>query len=208
MITVGLAAPKNLPMALKGQKTKSDYVEWNKIQDLILKLERDGQNKMSLLICVGVFTGLRISDILKLEWSYIYGHDFLELTEKKTGKYRKIKINPSLKESVNRNYEILNPKKKDGLIFLNRFGKKPISVQYINRNLKKIVKDYKVVKDPSTIKSHSWRKSFGRRIFENNDNSEKSLILLGEMFNHSNISTTKIYLGIRDKEIQDVYDNL
>jgi site-specific recombinase XerD len=91
---------------------------------------------------------------------------------------------------------------------LNRFGKKPISVQYINRTLKKIVKDYKVVKDPSTIKSHSWRKSFGRRIFENNDNSEKSLILLGEMFNHSNISTTKIYLGIRDKEIQDVYDNL
>ena len=56
-------------MALKGQKTKSDYVEWNKIQDLILKLERDGQNKMSLLICVGIFTGLRISDILKLEWS-------------------------------------------------------------------------------------------------------------------------------------------
>ena len=195
-------------MALKGQKTKSDYVEWNKIQDLILKLERDGQNKMSLLICVGIFTGLRISDILKLEWSYIYGHDFLDLTEKKTGKFRKIKINPSLKESVNRNYEILNPKKTEGLIFLNRFGKKPISVQYINRNLKKIVRDYKVVKDPSTIKSHSWRKSFGRRIFENNDNSEKSLILLGEMFNHSNISTTKIYLGIRDKEIQDVYDNL
>ena len=77
MITVGLAALKNIPMALKGQKTKSDYVEWNKIQDLILKLERDGQNKMSLLICVGIFTGLRISDILKLEWSYIYGHDFL-----------------------------------------------------------------------------------------------------------------------------------
>jgi len=195
-------------MALKGQKTKSDYVECNKIQDLILKLERYCQNKMSLLICVGIFTGLRISDILKLEWPYIYGHDFLELTEKKTGKLRKIKINPSLKESVIRNYEILNPKKKEGLIFLNRFGKKPISVQYINRNLKKIVRDYKVVKDPSSIKSHSWRKSFGRRIFENNDNSEKSLILLGEMFNHSNISTTKIYLGIRDKEIQDVYDNL
>ena len=195
-------------MALKGQKTKSDYIEWNKIQDLILKLERDGQNKMSLLICVGIFTGLRISDILKLEWSSIYGLEFLELIEKKTGKFRKIKINPSLKDSVNRNFEVLNPRKTKGLIFLNRFGKKPISVQYINRNLKKIVKDYKVVKDPSTIKSHTWRKSFGRRIFENNDNSEKSLILLGEMFNHSNISTTKIYLGIRDKEIQDVYDNL
>jgi integrase len=195
-------------MALKGQKTKADYIEWGKIQDLILKLDRDGQNKMSLLISIGIFTGLRISDILNLEWHNIYGHDFLELNEKKTGKFRRIKINSSLKDSLNRNYEVLNPKRKDGFIFLNRFGKKPISVQYINRNLKKIVRDYKVVKDPSTIKSHSWRKSFGRRIFENNDNSEKSLILLGEMFNHSNISTTKIYLGIREKEIQDVYDNL
>jgi integrase len=77
MVSLGLAAPKIIPMVLKGQKTKSDYIEWNKIQDLILKLERDGQNKMSLLICVGIFTGLRISDILKLEWSYIYDHDFL-----------------------------------------------------------------------------------------------------------------------------------
>jgi len=149
-------------MALKGQKTKADYIEWAKIQDLILKLERDGQNKMSLLISIGIFTGLRISDILKLEWHSIHGQDFLELTEKKTGKFRKIKINRSLKDTLNRNYEVLNPKKKDGFIFLNRFGKNTISVQYINRNLKKIVRDYKVVKDPSTIKSHSWRKSFGR----------------------------------------------
>ena len=43
---------------------------------------------------------------------------------------------------------------------------------------------------------------------ENNDNSDRSLILLSEMFNHSNIKTTKIYLGIREKEIFDVYENL
>jgi hypothetical protein len=44
--------------------------------------------------------------------------------------------------------------------------------------------------------------------FENNDNSERSLIPLNEIFNNSNIKTTKVYLGIRDKEIFDVYDNL
>lgn len=60
----------------------------------------------------------------------------------------------------------------------------------------------------SKIKRHSLRKSFGRRVFENNDNSERSLILLSEMFNHTSIKTTKIYLGIREKEMFDVYDNL
>ena len=62
---------KTSRMALKGQKTKSDYLELNKIRDLILTLERDSQYKLSLLICAGIFTGLRISDILKLEWSFI-----------------------------------------------------------------------------------------------------------------------------------------
>jgi len=70
------------------------------------------------------------------------------------------------------------------------------------------MEQYNVVKNPSMIKSHSLRKSFGRRVFENNDNSERSLILLSEILNHSNIKTTKVYLGIRDKEIFDVYDNL
>ena len=96
----------------------------------------------------------------------------------------------------------------ESLIFLNRFQTSAISVQYVNRKLKDLAIEYKISKEPGKIKSHSLRKSFGRRVFENNDNSEKSLILLSEMFNHSNIQTTKIYLGIREKEMFDVYDNL
>jgi len=34
------------------------------------------------------------------------------------------------------------------------------------------------------------------------------LIMLNEIFDHSSIKTTKIYLGIREKEIMDVYQNL
>ena len=94
------------------------------------------------------------------------------------------------------------------MIFLNRFHKSAFSVQYVNRKLKEIATKYKITKTPEKIKSHTFRKSFGRRVFENNDNSEKSLIFLSEMFNHSNMKTTKIYLGIREKEIFDIYDNL
>jgi site-specific recombinase XerD len=67
---------------------------------------------------------------------------------------------------------------------------------------------YQTVKDPSKVKTHSLRKSFGRRVWENADRSEQGLLMLNEIFNHSSIKTTKIYLGIREKELLSVYENL
>lgn len=193
-------------MALLGQKTKSDYIEWEKLQSLILKLERDGDLKFSLLISFGIYTGLRISDILVLRWKDVIENDYIEVIEKKTKKFRRIKINQNLNDIILRLYK--NANDNENLIFLNRFQTSAISIQYVNRKLKELAIEYKISKEPGKIKSHSLRKSFGRRVFENNDNSEKSLILLSEMFNHNNIQTTKIYLGIREKEMFDVYDNL
>lgn len=194
-------------MAIKGQKITSDYIEWDKLQNLILKLERDGEYKFSLLMSIGSYTGLRISDILNLQWKDILDKDLIELREKKTGKSRRIKLNPTLKEKIDRASGHLD-NDPDEFIFLNKFDTSTISVQYVNRKLKEIVKKYKVCKNPDKIKSHSLRKSFGRRVFENNDHSDRSLIILSEMFNHSNIKTTKIYLGIREKEIFDIYETI
>jgi len=194
-------------MALSGQRTKSDYIEWNKLQSLILKLERDGDLKFALLISMGIYTGLRISDILVLRWRDIAEKEFIEITEKKTKKFRRIRINQNLKEIIER---MLNHNENDleSLIFLNKFKTSAISVQFVNRKLKTLAIEYNLSKEPTKIKSHSLRKSFGRRVFENNDNSERALILLSEMFNHTSIKTTKIYLGIREKEMFEVYENL
>ena len=194
-------------MALSGQRTKSDYIEWNKLQSLILKLERDGDLKFALLISMGIYTGLRISDILVLRWKDIVEKEFIEIIEKKTKKFRRIRINQHLKEIIER---ILNHNENDleSLIFLNKFKTSAISVQFVNRKLKTLAIEYNLSKEPTNFKSHSLRKSFGRRVWENNDNSERALILLSEMFNHTSIKTTKIYLGIREKEMFEVYDNL
>ncbi len=195
-------------MLLSGQKTTADYIEWEKLQNLILKLERDGDNKFALLLSIGSYTGLRISDILNLKWSEILDKDLLEVHEKKTGKFRRIKMNPHLIEIIERIRLTSNFVNIDDFVFLNRYSTSTISTQFVNRKLKKIACDYKLCKYPNTIKSHSLRKSFGRRVFENNDNSDRSLILLSEIFNHSNIKTTKIYLGIREKEIFVIYNAL
>lgn len=195
-------------MSLKGSKTKSDYIEWGSAQSLILKLERDNDFKFALLVAIGTYTGLRISDILVLKWNDLLDRDILQVTEQKTKKDRKISLNPQLREIITRIYTAQCEIAPDGLIFLNRWGTAAITRQYINQKLKRIAIKYKIGKDPSAIKSHSLRKSFGRRVFENNDNSERSLILLSDILNHTSIKTTKIYLGIRDKEIEDVYVNL
>ncbi|MEI7982000.1 MAG: tyrosine-type recombinase/integrase [Bacteroidota bacterium] len=195
-------------MSLVGQKTKSDFIEWEKLQSLTQKLERDNDWKFTLLITIGMFTGLRISDILSLHWNDLLDKTNIEITEKKTGKQRKILVNQHLQETIQRIFGKLDHINPEQPIFLNRFGTKPISPQFVNWKLKELVKKYQVVKDTTKIKSHSIRKSFGRRVWENSERSEKGLIMLNEIFNHSSIKTTKIYLGIRESEIRDVYQNL
>lgn len=49
-------------MSLKNTRTTTGALTWDDFRSLISKLERDGDYKYCLLISIGVFTGLRISD--------------------------------------------------------------------------------------------------------------------------------------------------
>ena len=193
-------------MALKGQRTTTGFIQWSELTNLVLKLQRDNEYKFSLLIGTGAFTGLRISDILSLTWNQLLDKDVIELHEKKTGKFRKIKINTDLQTLIKSNYKAMGEPDINALAFVNKYGTKQINVQWVNAKLKEIFIKYSIkTENPST---HSLRKSFGRRIWELNDYSERSLVLLSELFNHSSIQITKRYLGIKEKELFDVYDSL
>lgn len=194
-------------MALKGQSTKASFLEWDSMLLLLQKLERDQQYKFLLLFTVGCYTGLRIGDILKLRWEDVLNCDSLELVEGKTKKIRKIKLNQALVKIINRLHEKMKIEDDAELLFVNKTKTKAFNIQYVNRKLKEIGKKYL----PSTkmsISSHLFRKTLGRHVWAINDYSEKSLLLLGELFNHSSIKITKIYLGIKEEEIGDVYLNL
>ena len=78
-------------MSAKNSNTTSDYVEWNVAINLIHKLYRDGDYRMSLLVGCGVFFGTRISDTLQLTWAMLLDDDRFEIIEKKTKKRREIK---------------------------------------------------------------------------------------------------------------------
>lgn len=185
-------------------KRTTTYLEWDKVVLLIKKLEKDKNYKFMLLISLGSFLGLRISDILKLKWSDLIEKDHLILREGKTGKSRSFKLNDDLKVIIGLAQQ--NMMKEANLpIFENRFHSGVISTQYINRQLKLIFNQYGLKMQPST---HFMRKSFGRKVYSNNNESEHALVLLMDIFNHSSLQITKRYLGIRQEEIYDVYDGI
>jgi integrase len=194
-------------MSLQGQKTTTTSMDWDQFRSLISKLERDKEYKYCLLISCGVFTGLRISDLLQLRFSQFENSDILTVQEKKTKKTRRIKINPDLKTIVERIKEKMVVTNTDQYIFLNRYGTKPIDKSWVNVELKRIFKKYGIELE-GNVSSHMFRKTLGNRVLKLNNYSNESIVLLMELFGHSSVALTKRYLGIREREISNVYDSL
>lgn len=189
-------------MSLKHSITKADPICWDSMQLLLLKLERDNELRTMLLIGSGCYLGLRISDLIRLKWKDLIDGDQIELVEKKTKKVRIIRLNDHLKELAKRAYE---GQELESLVFESRVTGKGLSSQRVNQILKQVALKYKL---KGRITSHSLRKTFGKRIFDSHNHSERALILLSQMFNHSNTAITRRYIGIVDQEISDVYLNL
>ncbi|OYU82546.1 MAG: integrase [Flavobacterium sp. BFFFF2] len=194
-------------MTLKNTKATTSYIEWDDFKSLVSKLERDGEYKFCLLITIGVFTALRISDLLKLRYIDILNKDVLIVVEQKTKKTRSIKINPDMHAIVSRVVKKTNIHDLNELIFLNRFGTKAIDKSYVNVKLKVLFKTYNI-RVNGNVSSHTFRKSFGRKLLQANNFSNQYLILLSELFGHSSPSITRTYLGIREKEIHDLYTSI
>ena len=194
-------------MSLQGQKTTTTSMEWDQFKSLISKLERDGEFKFCLLISVGVFTGLRVSDLLQLKFNQFVGTDFLDIIEKKTKKDRRIKINTDLKDIIERIKIKMIVTDDDQFIFVNKYGTKPIDKSYVNVKLKELLKKYDINLE-GNVSSHMFRKTLGNRALKLNNYSNESIILLMELFNHSSPITTKRYLGVRSSEIESIYDSL
>jgi integrase len=194
-------------MSVKGSTTTTTYLDWNDFISLITRLEKDGNNKFCLLISIGVFTGLRISDLLTLKYSDLLNNETFQIKEKKTQKQRSIKVNKDLKDIVNRILQKSKVNDIEQLIFINKYGTKSIDKSYVNVKLKEIIKMYRIRLD-GNVSTHTFRKTLGRRVMEVNNYSNESLILLMDLFGHSSMSITKRYLGIREKEIHNVYDSL
>ena len=194
-------------MSLKGSSTRADYIEWDTAVNLVHRLYRDGDYRMSLLIGGGIFFGLRISDLLQLSWNMLLEGDSFSLTEQKTGKRRTVRINRDFQKHIRACHKAMRVTDNASKCFTNATGQ-PLSIQRVNVLLKQIKAKYGL-KTVRNISSHSLRKTFGRKVFESaGENANMALVRLSELFNHSNVAITKIYLGIRQEELLETYDLL
>ena len=174
--------------------------------NLVRKLAKGSNYKMSLLIALGCFTGLRISDILALRWNQILDVDEFTVTEIKTGKQRTIRINMQLQQHIRDCYEHINPVGINAPVLISQKGT-VYTVQRINVMLKEVKKKYRL--HIGNFSCHSLRKTFDRQVYNmNSDSSELALVKLMELFNHSSVSITKRYLGLRQEELLNTYDCL
>ncbi len=193
-------------MSLKYSNTTADYLQWDEAMNLIRKLAKDKNYKMSLLVALSCFTGLRISDILALRFSQILGVSEFTIIEKKTGKKRTIRLNPKLQKHIQECYKHIHPIGINAPILVSQKGT-IFTIQRINVILKEVKKKYRL--KVKNFSCHSLRKTFGRQVYNmNSENSELALVKLMELFNHSSVSITKRYLGLRQEEILETYDCL
>ena len=184
-------------MSAKHSITKSDYIEYDVALNKGKKLMSDKKTQIiGFYIIVAINTGLRVSDLLSLEHDDLL-NGYKEFREQKTNKPKKILFNDAIIDAYN-----LLSNQRSGFVFLSQKGHVFVT-QSINRRLKSIFPQKN-----KNISSHSLRKSYGRRVWTNNNESESSLIKLSEIFNHSSIKITRTYLGITQDEIEDVYMNL
>lgn len=195
-------------MKEKKGHTAADAMDWNEAMVLINRMCDDGQYRDALLIGTGCYLGLRISDILQLKWEDLMG-DELTIVEEKTGKCRSLRISSSLHKLVVTCRKQLNGR-LDSYIFTGRLGDNPITRQTADQMLKKVKVKYRI-KSAKVFSAHSLRKTFGRRVWLqecDKGRGDQALLLLADVFGHSNVSITKRYLGIRRDEILSVYDSL
>lgn len=193
-------------MSLKYSSTTADYLIWSDAMNLIRKLAKNGNYKISLLVAIGCFTGLRISDILALRWNQLLDTEDFTIIEKKTGKVRTIRINTQLQQHIKDCYEHISHIGINAPILISQKGT-VFTIQRINVILKEVKKEYRL--KVKNFSCHSLRKTFGRQVYNmNNDNAELALVKLMELFNHSSVAITKRYLGLRQEEILQTYDCL
>ena len=189
-------------MALKGQYTTADYLQWSEAMMLVKKLYRDGRYRDSLLLATGFMTGLRISDILRLTYADILNGEMLVISEKKTGKRREIPLSKDYQKHIEDCCKAMGLSDTTKPMFLSYQGS-VITIQMVNKTLHRLKSQYNLSIDH--FSSHSLRKTFARRIYDTAKDREYALIKLSSVLGHSNVSITRRYLGIKREEILDCY---
>ncbi|WP_034438795.1 site-specific integrase [Clostridium ihumii] len=167
-----------------------------KVRDIQDYLKRTNERDYILFI-TGVYTGLRISDILRLKVQDVKEKRFIYLREKKTSKQNIIEINKLLEKEYK---WYCSDKQLDEYLIRSREGvNKPLSRVRAYEIIKQVGEDFGI----ENLGTHTLRKTFGYHYYR----QTKDVGTLMKMFNHSDPSITLRYIGIIQDEMNKARRN-
>jgi len=148
---------------------------------------------------IGIYIGIRISDILNIKVKDIKDKNTLKMREIKTNKEKLMPIPSHLQKEIN-SYIAEADLKENEYLFKSRKNKiKPISRVQAYYILNKIAKKYKL----ENIGTHTLRKTFGYHFYK----KTQDVALLMTIFNHSDPSITLRYIGIEQDNVNKSLKN-
>lgn len=199
-------------------KTKDEIRSMYNIFDTNIIKAKNKEDKQiavrnKLLFVLGIHLGIRASDLRTLRWSFFLNNDgsFKEYytiqpkKQKKYGKFITLYFNDTVKKAIT-TYLLKYPYNNiEEFLFKSRKGNESIKESTIWNIINKTAKDAGIKQN---IGSHSMRKTFGYWIWHNAEDKNKALVILMNIFGHSDTATTSKYIGITTDEISETFDSL
>ena len=162
------------------------------VQDIADYL-KEKDEKYYIMYLVGIYSGLRISDILRLKVRDVRGKDKIKVREKKTGKEKAFPINKALAAALETYCE--NKRDYDYLVPSARATNKAITREYAYRVMHEAGEYFGLY----NLGTHTLRKTFGYHFYM----QTKDVVLLMRILNHTSQSQTLRYIGIEQTTIDE-----
>ncbi|MDA8354034.1 MAG: site-specific integrase [Firmicutes bacterium] len=160
-----------------------------------------------LLFVLGINSGLRISDILRLRIRDVMDHGgrprtFFRLIESRTMKEKTFPFGENVRNAINLYVEETGQwPDSDEYLFKSRMGSRPISRQRAHQILNQAARSVGI---QDKIGTHTLRKTFGYHAYK----SGVDITWLKSIFNHSAPSVTLRYIGVTEEETDDIVIDL
>ena len=169
------------------------------IRDIMNYLKSDNERDY-VMFATGIYTGLRISDILRLRVYNVRDRKVLRIKQKKTGEVVEIPVNAKLKK-IYKDY-CMGKDEMDYLIANERIDVSiPIKRDRAYKIMNKVAKLYRLDK----IGTHTLRKTCGYHMYKNNGNN---IGLVMKVLGQKNSASTLNYIGLNDLDVKKGIDSL